>query len=251
MQMDDKEADATTKAAGTTAADSTTNPALETASNDLDGLFEASRALADEGRASKLARRNESANELKRELAGAADAYAATVMATLHGNLDMERIRLCREAALDAMPTAARRRKELAALVSERRLTSPEVRNDVRELLSLSLHCRTALDALGPTVDKRAAAAIGNKVLVELREATLLYLANARHAGDGTTDKARSTVVSHLEKTESHVKGFEALALDSTGESADTLGVSLSRDIAAGLHRTHLSWAPNSDHSAG
>ena len=249
--MDDKEADALAAAPSSAAAESTANPALETALDDLDGLFEATRAIADESRQSKLVRDKESANELKRELAGAADAYAATAMATLHGNLDMKRVRQCREAALAAMPTAARRRKELAALVNEQRLTSSDVRSDLRQLLTLSLHCRTALDALGPTVDKRAAAAIGNKVLVELREATLLYLANARHAGDGTTDKARSMVVSHLEKTESHVKGLEALATGSTGEAADTLGVSLSKDIAAGLHRTHLSWAPNSDHSAG
>lgn len=237
--------------ANMTPAPSTENDLLEKALDDLDGLFEASRALADENRTSKLLRNRTSVKGLTREFAAASDAYASTLIASAHGDVDTKRIRSCRKAALGAMPTAASRQKDLAALVSEKRLPNAEVRDDLRQLINLSLHCRAALDALGPTVDKRAADAIGNKVLVELRQATLLYLSYARQGGDGSTEKPRAAVVSHLEKTEAHAKGFEALAPQSTGGSADTLGVSLSKDVVNALHETHLKWAPNSDSSAG
>jgi len=67
----------------------------------------------------------------------------------------------------------------------------------------------------------------------------------------GSTEKPRAAVVSHLETTESHAKGFEALATESTGASADTLGVSMSKDVVTALHQTHLKWAASLDHSAG
>jgi hypothetical protein len=249
--MDDHEAIATTTTLDTPKALSPANPALETGLDDLDGLLEASRAIGDERRRSKLVRNHVALKALKHELAAAADVYATTMVATLHGDLDRKRIGKCRKVALAAMPTAAARQKELASLVLEKRLPGIGVRDDLRQLITLSLHCRTALDALGPTVDKRAAQAIGNKVLVELRQVTLMYLANARQAGDGSTEQPRSAVVSYLEKAEAHAKGFEALAPESSGGSADTLGVSLSKDVVGVLHQTHLSWAPNSDHSAG
>jgi hypothetical protein len=249
--MDDHEASATTTTLQAPTASASGNPSLEAALDDLDGLFEASRALADEGRRSKLVRNKVAVKALRHELAAAADGYATTMIATLHGDLDWKRIRKCRKVALAAMPTAAARQKDLASLVSEKRLPSANIRDDLRQLITLSLHCRAALDALGPTVDKRAAEAIGNKVLVELREITLMYLASVRQAGDGGTEKPRSAVVSYLEKAEAHAKGFEALAPESGGGSAHTLGVSLSKDVVDVLHQTHLSWAPNSDHSAG
>ena len=237
--------------ANMTPATSTENDVLESALDDLDGLFEASRALADVSRTSKLLRDNTAAKALTREFAAAADAYTATLIASAHGEVDTKRIRRCRKTALGAMPTAASRQKELAALVSEKRLPNAEVRDDLRQLINLSLHCRVALDALGPTVDKRAADAIGNKVLVELRQATLLYLSYARKSGDGSTERPRAAVVSYLEKTEAHAKGFETLAPQSTGGSVDTLGVSLSKGVVDALHETHLKWMPNSDNSAG
>jgi hypothetical protein len=249
--MDDHEASATMTTPTAPPASAPTNPALEAALDDLDGLFEASRAIADDGRRSKLARNMVAVKALKHELAAAADAYATTLIATLHGELEKKRIGKCRKLALAAMPTAAARQKDLALLVSEKRLPSVDIRDDMRQLITLSLHCRAALDALAPTVDKRAAQAIGNKVLVELRQVTLLYLASIRQAGDGGTERPRSAVVSYLEKAEAHAKGFEALAPESGGGSADTLGVSLSKDVVDVLHQTHLSWAPNSDHSAG
>ncbi len=241
---------AATTAAKTTAT-TTENDVLERALDDLDGLLEACHALADENRTNKLLRNRIAVKGLTRECAAAADAYASTLIASAHGDVDAERIRSCRKAALGTMPTAASRQKDLAALVSEKRLPNAEVRGDLRQLINLSLHCRVALDALGPTVDKRAADAIGNKVLVELREATLLYLSHARKGGDGSTEKPRAAVVSYLEKTEAHAKGFEALAPQSTGGSADTLGVSLSNDVVNALHETHLKWAPNSGNSTG
>ena len=227
------------------------NDVLEKALDDLDGLFEASRALADRGRTSKLLRNDATAKGLNRELAAAADAYVATLLATAHGDVDTARIAGCRTAAQAAMPQAVSREQDLAALVSEKRLPSTGVRDDLRQLVNLSLHCRAALDALAPTVDKRAADAIGNKVLVELRQATLLYLSSSRQVGDGSTEKPRAAVVSHLETKESHAKGFEALATESTGASADTLGVSMSKDVVTALHQTHLKWAASLDHSAG
>ncbi len=237
--------------ADTTRATTTENHLLEKALDDLDGLFEASRALADENRASKVLRNRTVVRGLTREFAAAADVYASTLIASAHGDVNTKRIRSCRKAALGTMPTAVSRQKYLAALVSEKRLPNAEVRDDLRQLINLSLHCRVALDALSPTVDKRAADAIGNKVLVELRQATLLYLSYARKGGDGRTEKPRGAVVSYLEKTEAHAKGFEALAPQSTGGSADTLGVSLSKDVVNVLHETHLKWAPKADNSAG
>jgi len=169
------------------------------------------------------------------------------MVAAAHGAVDAERLDRCRAAAISAMPTAAAHRKALAALVSQKRLPGTAIRSDLRELVNLSLHCRAALDALGPTVDRRAADAIGNKVLVELREATLTYLAIARQRGDGSTEKSRAAVVSHLEKTAAHAKSLEALANESTGEAADTLGASMSKDVVGALHLTSLKWTTETD----
>jgi len=230
--------------------DSARDDAIEQALDDLDGLFEATRALADRERTGDLLRKQGVAKNILRELSAAADAYAATLAAAARGVVDAERIDRCREAAIIAMPTAVERRKSLATVVSQKRLAGVEVRNDLRELINLSLHCRAALDALGPTVDRRAAEAIGNKILVELREAALIYLAVARQVGDGSSEKARASVVPLLEKAEAHAKGFEALAKESTGETADTPGVSMSKDVVCALHLTSLKWTANTDDAA-
>jgi hypothetical protein len=147
------------------------------------------------------------------------------------------------------MPTALANQKRLASLVEERRIPSPEFRQDLQQLLSLSLHCRAALAALAPTVDRRAAVALGNKVLVELRDAALLYASTARAASDGGTEKARAAVVEQLKKTESHASEFVGLAPGS-GDDASSLGVTLSKDVVDMLHETSLAWSATAVPSA-
>jgi len=214
---------------------------IETALDDLDGLHEAFRALLDTQRANAMAGKAKLAKTLGRELAGALDAYVSTVISTSRGELDPKRVRKCRAAAAAVMPTAIASQKRLASLVEERRIPNPEFRQDLQQLLSLSLHCRAALAALAPTVDRRAAEALGNKVLVELREATLLYVSTARAASDEGTEKARAAVVEQLKKTESHAGEFVALAPGADDDAS--LGVTLSKDMVEELHKTSLDWS--------
>ena len=214
---------------------------IETALDDLDGLHEAFGALSDPQRASTLASHAKLGKTLRRELAGAVDAYASTVISTSRGELDPKRVRKCRAAAAAAMPTAVASQKRLASLVEERRIPNPRFRQDLQQLLSLSLHCRAALASLAPTVDRRAADALGNKVLVELRDATLLYLATARTADADGTESARAAVVELLRKSESHAAEFVALAPESGQE--ESLGATLSKDVVDVLHKTSLDWS--------
>jgi hypothetical protein len=215
---------------------------IETALDDLDGLHEAFCALSDTQRASPLASNAKLRKKLRQDLAGGADAYVSTLISTSRGELDPKRVRKCRTAAAAMMPTAVASQKRLASMVEERRIPNPEFRQDLQQLLSLSLHCRAALAALAPTVDRRAAEALGNKVLVELREATLLYVSTARAADDGATEKARAAVVEQLKKTESHAGEFVALAPGS-GDDASSLGATLSKDVVEMLHKTSLDWS--------
>jgi hypothetical protein len=214
---------------------------LNKALDDLDGLHEAFHALSDPLRASPLVSNAKLGKKLRHDLAAGADAYASTLIASSRGELDAKRIKKCRAKALERMPVAVANQKRLAALVNERRVPSPEVRSDVQQLLSLCLHCRAALAALAPTVDRRAADALGNKVLVELREATLRYLWTEREAGNGSPEKPRAAVVEHLKKTESHASEVVSLAPGS-GEGASSLGVTLSKDVVDMLHKTSLDW---------
>ena len=221
--------------------------------DDLDGLHEAFRALSDTQRASTLASNEKLGKKLRRELAASAEAYVSTVISTSRGELDSKRVRKCRLAAAAMMPTAVASQKRLASLVEERRIPNPEFRNDLQQLLTLSLHCRAALAALAPTVDRRAADALGNKVLVELRDATLLYAATARGADGDGTETARAAVVELLKKSESHAAEFVALAPGSGQE--ESLGATLSKDVVDVLHRTSLNWRtapaePTSDAAA-
>jgi hypothetical protein len=218
---------------------------LDKALDDLDGLHEAFHALSDDRRTSSLVTNAKLGKKLRRDLAAGADAYAATLISSTRGELDAKRLKKCRTAALARMPAAIANQKRLAALVSERRVPRPEVRSDIQQLLTLSLHCRAALAALAPTVDRRAADALGNKVLVELREATLLYLSTEREAGNDSAEKPRAAVVEHLKKTESHASEFVSLAPES-GDGASSLGVTLSRDVVDMLHKTALDWAAGS-----
>jgi hypothetical protein len=99
-------------------------------------------------------------------------------------------------------------------------------------------------------VDTRAAEALANKVLVELREATLLYLASARESGDGNSGKPRAAVVALLEKTEGHAAELARLAPDTGGQS-ESLGVVLSKDVIELLHKTALEWQAGGGKIAG
>jgi hypothetical protein len=214
---------------------------LETALDDLDGLHEAFRALSDTQRMSTLTSKAKLRKKLRQDLAAGVEAYVSTLISSSRGELEPKRVKKCRAAAVGRMPTAVAKQKRLASLVEERRIPNPEVRQDLHQLLSLSLHCRAALAALAPTVDRRAAEALGNKVLVELREATLLYVSTALMADDGGTEQARSAVVEQLKKTESHAGEFVGLAPGS-GDDA-SLGTTLSKDVVDMLHKTSLGWS--------
>ena len=72
---------------------------LAIALDDLDGLLEASRALSDEGRRSVLRGKPEDLRMLQRELAAAADAYVATLIASAGGEIGTKRIAKCRREA--------------------------------------------------------------------------------------------------------------------------------------------------------
>lgn len=222
---------------------------LNRALDDLDGLREAFHALSDPLRASPLVSNAKLGKKLRHDLAAGANAYASTLISSSRGELDAKRIKKCRAQALERMPVAVTNQKRLAALVNERRVPSPAVRGDVEQLLTLSLHCRTALDALAPTVDRRAADALGNKVLVELRDATLLYLSTEREAGNGSPEKPRAAVVEHLKKTESHASEFVGLA-PGPGDGASSLGLALSKDVVDMLHKTSLGWTAGSSTSS-
>jgi hypothetical protein len=214
---------------------------LATALDDLAGLHEAICALLDNQRVSPLARKATLAKKLRQDVSAGTEAYLSTLISSPRGELDRKRVRKCRSAALAKMPVAVKNRLPLAALVEERRLPSHEFRHDLGQLLTLSLHCRAALAALAPTVDRRAAEALGNKVLVELRESALLYVATARTTESGGPAKARAAVAEHLKKTESHASELAALA---PGASVDeSLGAILSKDVGQGLHKTALDWS--------
>lgn len=216
---------------------------LAKALDDIDGLLEAFRALSDEQRPSTLTRSAKAAKALRHEMAAGMDAYTTTLMSSARGELNMKRVRKCRLAAFDAMPTAKSKQKHLAELVSQHRLAAPGLRDDLERLLSLSLHGRNATASLAATIDRRAVEAIGNKVLVELRGATLAYLAAARTANDGDPARPRAAVVEQLHATEGHANKFMSLAPAAgvTGDDA-SLGATLSRDVVAALHRTSVDW---------
>jgi len=214
---------------------------IETALDDLDGLLEAYRALSDDARSGVLRRSPDGLRQLQREIAAAADAYAATLIASAGGDVSTQRINKCRKDAQARMKGAVAKQEELASLVSQRRLPSAAVREDVKQLVTMSLRCRAAVAALAPTVDTRAADALANKVLVELREATLLYVASARDSGDGNSGKPRAAVVALLERTQGHAAELAKLAPDTGGQS-ESLGVALSKDLTELLHKTALEW---------
>lgn len=211
---------------------------LDKALDDLDGLHEAFCALSDTGRTSPLVRNAKRAKSLRHELSAGADAYVSTLVSSSRGELDAKRVKRCRRAALERMPAALANQKRLASLVEEHREADADLRQDVQALVTLSLHCRAALAALAPTVDRRAAEALGNKVLIELRAATLLYLSTARN-GDGSAEAARAAVLEQLKKTEGHAEEFAELA--PSGDDA-SLGATLSHDVVTMLHKTLVDW---------
>ena len=223
---------------------------LQTALDDLVGLREAATALGDPERRGLLVKKQALAKSLRRELAAAADAYAATVMSSAGGILDSARLKKCRRNALGEMPEALGHQKALAELVNQRRLAAPAIRADLEQLLALSLHCRAALAALVPLVGRRTADSVGNRLLVALREATLVYLASAGEVGSDDNARPRAAVVAHLAKTDSHAADMARLVPEDSS-NGESLGATLSRQFVHELHRTALDWnAPEAAPSA-
>ena len=223
---------------------------LETALDDLDGLHEAYRALHDDARSGPLRRSPNGLKRLQREISAAADVYATTLIASAGGQLSTQRINKCRKNAQAKMKGAVARQRELASLVNQGRLNSAGLREDLKQLVTLSLHCRAAVAALAPTVDKRAAESLANKVLVELREATLLHMASARNSDDGNGARTRAAVGALLAKTEGHAAELAKLAPNVGGQS-ESLGAVLATDVAELLHRTALQWEDGGTQIAG
>ena len=155
---------------------------LDTALDDLTGLVEAYRATTDEQRTSPLRSNADELRALQREIGAGANAYAAVTMASARGDVNQARIDRARQEAQAAMEGAWRRRSDLARLVEQQRLPLGLVRDDLRELIGLSLQCRAGVAAFdtSPLFDAAAAEPLANKVLVDLREATLTYLARVR-----------------------------------------------------------------------
>lgn len=214
---------------------------LQTALDDLAGLREAAAAIGDPERHGPLAKKKKLAKALRRELAAAADAYAATAMSSAGGILDSKRLNKCRRKALGKMPLAAKHRKALADLVNQKRIVGPAIRQDLEQLLGLSLHCRSALAALVPLVGRRTADSVGNRLLVALRDATLVYLASAHRIGGDDNAKPRAAVVESLRKTDSHAADIAGLVPEDSG-NGESLGATLSREFVHELHRTALDW---------
>jgi hypothetical protein len=221
---------------------------LDTALDDIVGLVEAYRAcVSTDNQAADAA-----LAAVRRELGAAADAYAAVVLASAGGELPQERIERARQEAAAAMPTAWRRRKELAKRVEAARgqhMDLELVRDDLRELAGLSLQCRAGVAAFGtsPHYDAAAAEPVANKVLVELREATLTYLARVRDA-DGTPgypefDRgARKAAAETIEKVVPRVAELaelEAAGAARAGAPQDLIGSGL----AAPMRKIAREWA--------
>ena len=215
---------------------------LETVLDDLEGLLEVHRALLDEDRIGALRRSPDAVKELQREIAAATDTYVTTLIASAGGDVSTKRLNRCRRLAAAAMKGAVAIQKQLATLVNRERLPSAALREDIKQLVLLSLECRAAVTALAPTVDRRAANALANKILVELRSATLQYMSSARANLDGTTGKPRAAVVALLEKTEGHADELVKLASPNAAEQDGSLGTGLSTHVIELLHRTALEW---------
>lgn len=217
---------------------------LETALDDLDGLWEAYRALSDDARRGSFRRDPDGLRSLQREIAAAADAYGATLVASARGDVTTKRIAKCRKDAQARMKGALARQQELASLVNQRRLPAERSRDDVKQLVTLSLRCRAGVAALtaSPAVDTKAAEALANKVLVALREATLLYLASARDSGDADGVKPRAAVVGWLEKTGGHAAELAKLEQDAAQRS-ETSKNDPAKELNALLHKTVRDWA--------
>jgi hypothetical protein len=226
---------------------------LDTALDDIVGLVEAYRACSstDHDAADAMPA------AIRRELGAAADAYAAVLLASAGGELSQERIERAREEAAAAMPAAWRRRKELARRVEaarEQHMDLELVRDDLRELAELSVQCRAGVAAFGtsPHYDSAAAEPLANKVLVELREATLTYLARVREAA-GTpgypefAQGARKAAAEAIEKVVPRVAelaDLEAAGAARAGLTQDVIGSRL----AAPMRRIAREWVAATTH---
>jgi hypothetical protein len=220
---------------------------LDTALDDIVGLVEAYRACTStEHKAADVV-----LAAIRRELSAAADAYAAVVLASAGGELPQERIERAREEAAAAMPAAWRRRKELAKRVEAargQRMDLELVRDDLRELAGLSLQCRAGVAALGTSrhYDSAAAEPLANKVLIELREATLTYLARVRDAG-GTpgypefAQGARKAAAETIEKVVPRVAELAELEAAGAARAGGTQDV-IRSGLAAPMRKIAREW---------
>jgi hypothetical protein len=229
---------------------------LDTALDDIVGLVEAYRACA----STQDGATDAGLAAIRSELGAAADAYAAVVLASAGGQLPQERIDRAREEAAAAMPGAWRRRKDLARRVEAARGARTDldlVRDDLRELAGLSLQCRAGVAAFGtsPHYDSAAAEPVANKVLVELREATLTYLARVRDAG-GTpgypefAQGARKAAAETIEKVVPRVAELaelEAAGAARAGATQDVIGSGL----AAPMRKIAREWVGDTAERAG
>jgi hypothetical protein len=221
--------------------------ALDMALDDIVGLVEAYRACTstDHGTA------DAALAGIRRELGAAADAYAAVVLASAGGDLSHERIKRAREEAAAAMPAAWRRRKELAKRVEASRgqhMNLELVRDDLRELVGLSMQCRAGVAAFGTSqhYDSAAAQPVANKVLIELREATLTYLARVRDAGGAPgypefaqgARKAAAEAIAKVVPRVAELAELEATGAARAGATQDVIGSGL----AAPMRKIAREW---------
>lgn len=151
---------------------------LEAALDYVHGLHKAYLALSESFRIGPLAENARLRKRLRQELSAGTDAYISALVASPGGELTTQRLEECRAEALSRAATAQENQMQLTALVVERRIPLDEFRADLRQLLVLCLNCRAALAALVGSVES----AIGKKVLVELRDATLIYVSTSRSA---------------------------------------------------------------------
>jgi hypothetical protein len=219
---------------------------LDTALADLAGLLEVTRVLDEKWR------------PLQRELAEAADAYAATLMSTAGGALTPQRIEQCRTDAQSRMTQAWARRKPLAQLVERKRVPLGALQDDLGRLVLLSLELRAAVRSLGEAVsfDAKSADPAENKVLVHLREATLAYLHAACAADEAAAgvERPRNAALPELDKAAQHIVALTRLESQSVERDgpAGTTEAELRRQVGGPLQKMVQEWrsAPPPDDSA-
>jgi hypothetical protein len=172
-------------------------------------------------------------------------------MASSRGDVTPSRIDRARQEARAAMKGAWRRRADLARLVNQKRLRLDLVRDDLRELIGLSLQCRAGVAAFdaSPQFDSAAAEPLANKVLVDLREATLTYLARVREAASEDTgypdfaQGARRAAAEMLDKVVERAAELERLERDAADRSGTPHSV-LANGLVSPARKIARDWLP-------